>query len=152
MPRNHLLYTGQDRRKYARIKSTIPVQFRLQSLDKKQLFSDWLLGSTKDIGGGGICLCVSHLNAEFIELIKNRQVHLLLEIEMPLIRRSVCVVARVVWIREAPEEQGRYFIGLAYEGSAHIKTSKLVWAAILQKYLFLFLGIFIFLLLLFMNR
>ena len=152
MLKNTSSYTGEDRRKYARIRSTIPVQFRLQSLDKKQLLSDWLLGSTKDIGRGGICLRVSHFRPEFAALIKNRQVRLLLDLEMPLIHRSVCVVARVVWMREVPDETNRYHIGLAYEDPAQIKTSRLVWAVIIEKYLFLFLGLLIFSLFWFMSR
>jgi len=55
---------GSERRKYIRLDTVLPVQFRLESLDSKQALSPWIQGFTNNIGHGGICLSVNDLPFE----------------------------------------------------------------------------------------
>jgi cell division protein FtsB len=104
-----------ERRQYIRLESVFPVQFRLLSLDGKQFLSEWQQGFTNDIGKGGMCLIVNNLNPELAGLLKNKQAKLSLDIEMPVIRDSLAVSARPVWMKVVESRPNKYFIGLAYE-------------------------------------
>lgn len=127
-------YTGADRRRHVRVKSRITVQFRLQSLDKTRFLSDWLIGFTRDIGKGGVCLLVNNLNSDFAQLIKDRQVRIALELEMPLIRKHVSVLSRVAWIKESADESNKYSLGLTYDEAGKVKVFP-VLAVLIGKYL-----------------
>jgi hypothetical protein len=73
MPKNK---KAAERRKYVRLNSVFPVQFRLLSLDGKHFLSDWLQGFTSNIAKGGICLCINNLNTELAEVIKSEKAKL----------------------------------------------------------------------------
>jgi len=111
-PKNHL---GPERRKYIRLDSVLPVQFRLLSLDGKRLLSDWLQGFTNNISKGGICLSVNNLNPELAQNLKDQQAEISLEIEVPIARTTVCALARVSWMEDVVGEANKYLIGLSYE-------------------------------------
>jgi len=128
-------YGGRERRRYIRIGSRISVQFRLLSLDKKRFLSDWLLGHTKDIGKGGICLTASNLGAEYAKLINDHQVKLELDLEMPLIHKSVKAFARVIWAKSDPDVANKYSAGLMFDEESQKKRDSIVFAAFLKKYL-----------------
>ena len=106
---------GAERRKYIRIDTILPVQFRLESLDRKQSLSPWLQGFTNNIGHGGICLSVNNLSLELCKLVKEKKVKLSIEIDMPLVKNSIGVLVSVAWIKESGDLSGRYLIGLDYE-------------------------------------
>jgi hypothetical protein len=108
-------YSGEERRKYIRLDSVFPVQFRLLSLDEKHFLSDWLQGFTNNIGRAGLCLSINNLNPELAKIIKDQQAKLFLDIEMPITRRPIPAHAKVVWVKDAADEPNRYLIGLSYE-------------------------------------
>jgi len=108
-------YNGSEQRKYLRLDSVFPVQFRLLSLDGKRFLSDWLQGFTNDIGKGGICLRINNLNPELARMIGDQQVKFLLDIEMPITKTPIPAEARIAWFREAALGKNRYLVGLSYE-------------------------------------
>lgn len=108
-------YLGKECRRYIRLDSVFPVQFRLISPDGKRFLSEWLQGFTNNIGKGGICLEVHNLNPELAQLLRNQQAKISLEIEMPMTRSPVSASSRVAWMREMVAEANRYLIGLGYE-------------------------------------
>jgi outer membrane murein-binding lipoprotein Lpp len=110
--RGHL---EERRRKYIRLDSVFPVQFRILSLDGKRFLSEWLQGFTNNIGRGGICLSVNNLNPELAQILKNQQGKLSLEIEMPVTRNPISALARVIWVEDTVGEANRYLVGLSYE-------------------------------------
>jgi len=106
---------GAERRKYIRLDTVLPVQFRLESLDSKQPLSPWIQGFTNNIGHGGICLTVNDLSPELIKLIQEKKVKLAIEIDMPLSGNSVCASVSLAWTKEAGGLSNRYLLGLDYE-------------------------------------
>jgi outer membrane murein-binding lipoprotein Lpp len=116
----------QQRRKYIRLDSVFPVQFRILSLDGKRFLSDWLQGFTSNIGKGGICLSVNNLNQELAQILKNQQAKLSLEIEMPVTRNPISALAKVTWVEDAAAEANRYLIGLSYEEIDRCQNSRIV--------------------------
>ncbi|MFA4992714.1 MAG: hypothetical protein WC571_01970 [Candidatus Omnitrophota bacterium] len=106
---------GAERRKYIRLDTVLPVQFRLESLDSKQSLSPWIQGFTNNIGHGGICLSVNDLAPEFIKLIREKKVRLAIEIEMPLGAKSICALVSLAWTKENGGLSNRFMLGLDYE-------------------------------------
>ncbi len=105
---------GTERRKYIRLDTVLPVQFRLESLDSKQFLSPWIQGFTNNIGHGGICLSVNDLSPELIKLIQTKKVKLAIEIDMPLSGNSVCASVSLAWAKDAGGLTKRYLLGLDY--------------------------------------
>ena len=106
---------GAERRKYIRLDTVIPVQFRLESLDSKQPLSPWIQGFTNNIGHGGLCLSVNDLSPDLIKLIQEKRVKLSIEIDMPLSSNSICASVSLAWTREIGGLSKRYLLGLDYE-------------------------------------
>ncbi|MDD5166385.1 MAG: hypothetical protein PHQ57_03225 [Candidatus Omnitrophica bacterium] len=115
-----------ERRKYIRLDSVFPVQFRLLAADGKSFISDWLQGFTNNVGKGGICLFVNNLKPEMAGLIQSKQVKLSLNIEIPLGAKPVPALANVVWVKESPDEINKYFIGAGYEQIEHHASARIL--------------------------
>jgi len=107
--------SGSERRKYIRLDTVLPVQFRLESSDSKQPLSPWIQGFTNNIGHGGICLTVNDLSPELIKLIQGKKVKLAIEIDMPLSGNPVCAKVCLAWAKEAGGLTKRLLLGLDYE-------------------------------------
>lgn len=116
----------QERRKYIRLNSVFPVQFRILSLDGKRFLSDWLQGFTNNIAKGGICLTVNNLNPELAQILKDQQGKMSLEIEMSMTRSPVAALAKVSWVEDVVSEANRYLIGLKYEEIDNSRNNKIV--------------------------
>jgi len=106
---------GAERRKYIRLDTVLPVQFRLESLDSKEPLSPWIQGFTNNIGHGGICLCVNDLSPELIKLIQEKKAKLTIEIDMPLGSNPICALVSLAWTKEVGGLSNRYLLGLDYE-------------------------------------
>ena len=119
-----------ERRKYIRLDSVFPVQFRVVTSDGKCFLSDWLQGFTSNVGKGGICLEVNNLKPELIEAIKTQNAKVSLAIEMPLGSHPINAQARPMWIKEAEGIANKYIIGLGYENippEANSRIIRLAW-------------------------
>ncbi|MBI4982044.1 MAG: PilZ domain-containing protein [Candidatus Omnitrophica bacterium] len=103
-----------ERRKYIRLDSAFPVQFRLESIQGESLLSGWIQGFTSNISWGGICLSVNNLDSEFALLLKEHKARIALEIEMPLGVYPVKAMAEVAWVKDVKPQSGKYLIGLHY--------------------------------------
>jgi hypothetical protein len=123
----------QEQRKYIRLDSIFPVQFRLISADGKQFLSDWLQGFTNNVSKGGICLSVNYLNPEFAKLIKERLIKFALEIEIPLKKNPVDALARVAWIDNLNPPSDKYIIGLSYENIDPLQNNRIMRYARTKK-------------------
>jgi hypothetical protein len=111
----HSSNLGTERRKYIRLDTVLPVQFRLESLDSKQSLSPWIQGFTNNIGHGGICLAVNDLSPDLINLIQSKKVKLAIEIDMPLGGNAVCALVSLAWTKDLGGISKRYLLGLDYE-------------------------------------
>lgn len=124
---------GAERRKYIRLDSVFPVQFCISGLDGKTQLSGWLQGFTNNIGKGGICLAVNNLDAGIARLIREKQVRLSLEIDMPLAVSSIPAVASVAWIRDVAGHPDKYLIGLSYEEISPAANARIMRYAVAKK-------------------
>ena len=122
-----------ERRKYIRLDSVFPVEFRLLSLDGKSFFSDWLQGFTNNIGKGGICLSVNNLDAGLAQLIKGQQAKMSLKIEMPFSKKPVEALAKTAWIQGVVGQPDKYLIGLGYEEIDPAQNNRMMHYAWMKK-------------------
>lgn len=124
---------GAQRRKYIRLNSVFPVQFRLETLNGERILSGWLQGFTNNIGRGGICLAVNNFEPELVKLLKEQEARLSLEIELPILKRPISALAGVVWVKEIPGAPNKYLIGLRYEEINPSQNSKIMYYAWTKK-------------------
>jgi len=128
-------YPGKERRRYIRLNSVFPVQFRLLDLEGKRFLSDWLQGFTSNVSKGGICLAVNNLNPELAKIIKEKQAKLFLDIEIPLAREPAAAQGSVAWIGDVANEPNKYLMGIAYEEIDKGANSRIVHYARTRKLL-----------------
>ena len=107
-------YKGPEKRRYIRLDSVFPVDFRLIAQDDQTFLSDWIQGFTNNISEEGICLSVNNLKLEFVELIQKGQVNLSLNMQIPLSNRAARAKGVPIWIRPVSNQPGQYAIGLSY--------------------------------------
>lgn len=125
-----------EQRKYLRLDSVFPVQFRLVSLDKKENLSSTLQGFTSNISRGGICLEVNNLAPEYAQLIKERKAKISLELELPL-HRPIKALAQIAWEKELiVNPPNKFLIGLSYEEISAQENSRIIRIARTKKLLF----------------
>jgi len=146
-------YKGIERRKYIRLGSVFPVQFKLISLDGTKTLSDLEQGFTTDVSKGGILLRINNIDPKIVRLLEKREAKVLLDIAIPVALRPIEAVSTVAWINVIKEEKGDLcMIGLSFESIEDkdrkrlieyalslYRTPKLMAAALLL--LLLFLGI-----------
>jgi len=128
--REHL---GQEQRRYIRLDSVFPVQFRVLGQPENRFLSGWLQGFTSNIGKGGICLEINNLNPELSELISDPKVKLQLEIELPITRAPIIATAHAVWVKNISPQANKYLIGLAYERIDAIHNAKIMRYALAKR-------------------
>ena len=125
---------GSENRKYLRLDTIFPVQFRLESVDEKLFLSNWLQGFTNNIGRGGLCLCVNNLDNSFLKLLKEKKVKLLLEINLSISRKPIPASAKVAWVKEGFGNMHQHFIGLSYEHIPAKQNNMLLRYAKVRKF------------------
>ncbi len=122
-----------EHRKYLRLDSVFPVQFKIVSPDGKTFFSDWIQGFTHNICKGGVKLDVNNLKPETLGLLIKRQSALFLQIQMPLNRPAVNAQARISWVKESAEGNS-CSLGLAYDQISVVgerRIMRYVWTKVL---------------------
>ncbi len=112
--RKPYLYPRGERRKYLRLDSAYPVQFKFLNADTKIELSAWIQGFTNDIGKGGICLQAHKLGPEFIQLLKDGGALIALELDMPITKKPVPAKATISWFNFLEGDPEKCFIGLKF--------------------------------------
>jgi len=111
----HNLNDKKEKRKYIRLDTVFPVEFRLVNPTGEVFLTDWLQGFTRNIGRGGICLEINKIHPEFIKFLETKQAKLVLKIDMPVRKNPVNAVAHTVWIKTDAENPVKHIMGLNYE-------------------------------------
>lgn len=108
-------FYGPESRKYIRLDTVFPVEFKFLSPDGQKALSDTFQGFTSNISRGGLCLEAHNLKTEWAGLVTSKQVKLALSIELPLAVNPVNAVSKIAWVKQMPALPDRYLIGLTYE-------------------------------------
>jgi len=122
-----------EHRKYLRLDTVFPVQFRLEELEAKSSLSVWLQGFTNNVSRGGICLAINNLDPKLFELLKKKNVKLSLEIDIPISRKPIPARASIVWVKDISGEKHQYLVGVSYDSICARQNSSLIRYAWLKK-------------------
>lgn len=101
---------GANRRKYVRIDTVLPVQFRVVGADGKRVVSDWIQGFTNNIGKGGICLRVNYLKGDVRKAMQIGVTKISLEMETPFTKSAVPALACLSWISDIDEKNNKFLL------------------------------------------
>lgn len=122
-----------EQRKYLRLDTVFPVQFRLESSDGKTFLSAWLQGFTNNISRGGICLSLNNIASELLKLIKEKKCKISVEIDIPISKKSIPAQTSIIWIKEDLQDNRKLTIGLNYEHISAKQNNKLIRYAWMKK-------------------
>ncbi len=122
-----------EQRKYLRLNTIFPVQFRLESMDGEIFISDWRQGFTNNISREGICLCVNNLDISSLKLFEEKKVKLLLEINLSMSKKPISASAKIAWVKEMRPDMHQHLIGLNYECISAQQNNKLLLYARAKK-------------------
>ncbi|MDD4909152.1 MAG: hypothetical protein PHR44_00495 [Candidatus Omnitrophica bacterium] len=115
-----MTYLGREQRRYIRLDSVFPVEFKLVDPGRderpRRELSTWQQGFTSNVSKGGLCLAVNNLNPRLIGIISGKAVQLELVIHVPIAGKKVNALANIAWIEgEGAGEENTYSIGLSYQ-------------------------------------
>ncbi len=122
-----------EQRKYLRLDTVFPVQFRLEDLDGKTFLSSWLQGFTNNISRGGICLFINNISPELLKLIKEKKCKLSLEIDIPISKKVIPAQTSIVWFKEFSGGKHKCQVGLNYDRISAKQNNALMRYAWLKK-------------------
>ncbi len=105
----------KERRRYIRLSTVFPVEFKLNSGEGVSL-SDWLEGFTSNISKGGICLVANNLKVDTLKIVESKKAKVSLKINLPFKKSPIDALTKVAWLRKIKTEPfNQYIIGLEYE-------------------------------------
>jgi hypothetical protein len=122
-----------EHRKYLRLDTVLPVQFRLEDEQQEVLLSGWLQGFTNNISRGGICLAINTIDPELFAILQAKKVKLSLEIDIPICRKAICARASVVWAKDIFGDKHQYLVGVKYDQIAAVHNNKIMRYAWFKK-------------------
>ncbi len=94
-----------EKRKYVRLNSVFPVEFRFKE-------SELIQGFTRNVSKDGLCI---EVNMPSTPLPLKEEALLSLSIDIPLSKRPVRAKGRVMWLEKTDDSSPRYLIGVRYE-------------------------------------
>lgn len=117
---------GIEKRKYIRINTIFPVEFRLLNNGNSPI-SGWIQGFSRDISKGGLCLFTNVISWIFWDKLKNSKCRLELIIHLPFSAFTINVKGFPVWVRKGKKkEEGRFYLGLSFLDISRRSQNKLL--------------------------
>lgn len=102
----------EDKRRYKRVESVLPVQFR--NLRKASEPANGTL--THNLSEGGVCF----MSKDFISLA----CRLVVEINLPTLPKPIKAISKIAWIKKIPTNDqymlGNQFLEMTKEDKAHV--------------------------------
>jgi prenyltransferase beta subunit len=103
-----------EKRKYIRINTIFPVEFRLVNNAYKPI-SGWIQGFSRDVGKGGMRLFVNVISWIFWDKIKNNKCRLELRIHLPFSSYVINTFSYIAWAGKSRDKaEGNFYIGLSF--------------------------------------
>ena len=124
-----------NKRKYIRLKSILPVEFRIIG----PADSPWQQGYTCNVSEGGICLETVHLDAAVLHQIGKTDIEVEVSMRIPLHRPPVKARAKIAWFRHLDlvrptgslreEKAPHYTLGLQFTEIAYADCDRMLGQA-----------------------
>ncbi len=112
-----------DKRKYIRLKSIFPVEFRIVG----SAGSSWQQGYTCNVSEGGIAFETVHLDAAVLHQVGKPDVEVEVSMRIPLYRPPVKAKAKIVWFRHLDRKNApHYMLGLQFTEIAYADCDRML--------------------------
>ena len=136
-----------DKRKYIRLKSILPVEFRIappagslsacgRNLSVGAAGSSWQQGYTCNVSEGGVCFETVHLDEAALKQVGNPNVEVEVSMRIPLHRPPVKARAKIAWFRPRnplrpigslrEENAPHYMLGLQFTEIAYADCDRML--------------------------
>ena len=120
-----------DKRKYIRLKSILPVEFRIapcgRDLSVGPAGSSWQQGYTCNVSEGGVCFETVHLDEAVLKQVGNPDVEVEVSMRIPLHRPPVKARAKIAWFRHLDRKNTpRYMLGLQFTEIAYADCDRML--------------------------
>lgn len=131
--------THDERRKYTRLDTVLPVEFQINHLDKSGVNNilAWQQGFTQDVARGGICLKANFIKTDVAGLDLDK-IRVFLNIHLPA-KNPVSAQARIAWARRLPDHPDSYIFGLSFEAIREPERRLIVdfarWRILLPRFI-----------------
>lgn len=118
---------GSEHRRFVRLRSIFPVEFRLLDPSTDEPISDFIQGYTADISKGGILLRANNLKSEYIEKLQQKTSKLLLHIDLHFGYKPIKATANVVWVTAIKEnDRDKCLIGLSFDKISDVARKRFI--------------------------
>ncbi len=120
----------QNRRKFLRLDSVLPVQFRFLSFDQSKALSEWFQGFTHNLSAGGLLLDIHNIPSNFLVLLKEKDITISLRINIPIRNIDIEAIATVAWLQPSATNINNYSLGVNYisiKPASRSKLMRFVW-------------------------
>ncbi|NQT07255.1 MAG: PilZ domain-containing protein [Candidatus Omnitrophica bacterium] len=109
-------YKGAERRRYIRLKSVFPVEFKLLSPNLAEELSGLKQGFTADVSKGGILLRINSVEPDVLSALKRDGTKLTLNINIPIYSKSIKAISGIAWMKVITKSEGELcLLGLSFE-------------------------------------
>ena len=112
-------FDGKERRAYVRLKSSLPVKFKICTEQKGKTFT----ATTKNISRGGLCLEIRQDTSELLKNLSSTEPQISINLDTLLpspntaaSAKSAWISSRVDWARKPTAKNPVMLIGLEFEG------------------------------------
>jgi len=132
-----------DRRKFIRLDTVLPVEFRILN-STGQILLDWTQGFTNNIGKGGICLTINNIKEQAVLILEEKSAKFYLRINLPLKDKPIECYAKTAWLSKVKKEPfNQFLVGLDYEEIVDSDRQRLLDFAKFKKNFSGFLALFV---------
>ncbi len=102
-----------EQRRYTRLNTILPVEFRILSQDQQSL-SDWLAGFSNNISRSGICVFSNLIPPELWKSLKDKETIFQLRIHIPFSWKTISTRGKLVWHRRGKVREANFSLGLEF--------------------------------------
>ena len=116
-----------DQRRHIRLKSLFPVEFHLKETGEGAPLIGKVNGCTYNVSQGGIVVETSNVSEEDIEFIRERALHINLQVKVPIKAHPVETVCQIVWHKK--HKVGKHsdlLIGMRFESVSEADLTRLI--------------------------
>ncbi len=115
----------REQRRYIRLNTILPVEFRIVSSTQEPL-SQWFGGFSTNVSRGGICIFSNLIPSPLWRTLQDKETLFQLKIQIPFSWKTISTQAKLIWHTSGGFKEGRFSLGLEFVGLAQKKKRNLI--------------------------
>ena len=117
-----------EQRRYTRLNTILPLEFRILSQDQQSL-SDWLAGFSNNISRSGIYVFSNLIPLKLWESLKDKETIFQLRIHIPFLWKTISTRGRLIWHRIGKIKEANFSLGLEFLDLSKKERKNLIFFA-----------------------